>query len=60
MTPAQLAIRLSECEKDSPAYILYSHELTRKIASVQATATYVGALIGIIGAIIGFILGKIF
>ena len=57
ITPAQLAIRLSECEKDSPAYIHYSHELTRKIASVQATATYVGAVIGVIGVVIGFMLG---
>lgn len=57
MTPAQLAIRLSKCEKDSPAYVLLSHELNLRIAKVQSTAIYVGAFAGIFGTIIGIVIG---
>ena len=61
MSPTELAIRLSKCDKDSPAYVLLSHELNRRIAGIQATATYIGAVIGgiaaIIGGVAGFLLG---
>lgn len=57
MSPTDLAVRLSKCDKDSPAYVLLSHELNRRIAGIQATATYIGAVIGGIAAIIGGVAG---
>lgn len=56
MSPEKLAILLHECEKNSPAYILIEHELNRRIANVQSRATYVGAITGICGVIVGVLL----
>jgi hypothetical protein len=56
MTSAQLAIRLSKCEKDSPAYILLSHELDRRLGHEQIRSTRFAAYMGLIGVIIGTML----
>lgn len=57
MSPERLAILLSERKKDSPAYILVSHELNLRIAEVQARATTNASYLGIVGALLGAILG---
>ena len=58
MSPGQLAIRLSECEKDSPAYILLSHELNRRIAKIQAFPVYLSIIMTIVGIFLGWLLAQ--
>jgi len=54
MSSAQLAIRPSECERDSPAYILFEHELNRRIAHVQALPAYLSPIMTIVGIFVGW------
>jgi hypothetical protein len=54
MSPPQLAIRLSKCKKDSPAYILVEHELNRRIAHVQALPAYLSLITAIVGIFLGW------
>lgn len=60
MSPSRLAIRLSSCDKDSPAYILLTHELNRRIAQVQSAATYVGTASALLGIVVGTFLQAFF
>jgi hypothetical protein len=60
MPPSMLAIRLSNCDKDSPAYILLEHELNRRIARIQAVPTYVGIVSGLFGVVLGAWLNSAF
>ena len=53
MSPEKLAIVLSECTKDSPQYILVSHELNVRIAKVQSRAAYGAAFLGLGGVVLG-------
>jgi len=54
MSPAQLAISLSKCRKDSPAYFLYEHELTRRVAKVQALPSYLSIIMTFVGIFVGW------
>jgi len=59
MTPKQLAKLLSECqEKDSPKYILLSHEMNIRIAQVQTKPVYWSIVMTIVGVILGWILSQ--
>lgn len=53
MSPAMLAIRLSSCDKESPAYILLGYELNRRIAQIQSRASYVGTVSAVFGVVFG-------
>lgn len=53
MSPSTLAVRLSSCDKGSPAYILLEHELNRRIAKIQAVPAYVGIVSGLVGVLLG-------
>ena len=53
MSPQKLAILLATCEKDSPQYILVSHELNLRIAQVSSRATYGAAAVGLAGVVLG-------
>ena len=53
MSPEKLAIVLSGCAKDSPQYILVSHELNVRIAKVQSRDQYGAALFGLGGVVLG-------
>lgn len=56
MTPEKLAILLHNCKEGTPEYILIEHELNIRIASIQSRATYVGAVAGISGIVLGVFL----
>ncbi|MBI5557699.1 MAG: hypothetical protein HY885_08685 [Deltaproteobacteria bacterium] len=58
MTSAMLAVRLSECKINSPAYILFEHELNRRIAYVQALPAYLSIVTGIVGIFLGWALAQ--
>jgi len=66
MSPEQLSILLSSCEKDSPKYTLLSHELNMRIAKEQSKATleagrYSGnaaILAALLTLILGYLLGS--
>ncbi|MDA8241255.1 MAG: hypothetical protein M0Z67_12915 [Nitrospiraceae bacterium] len=58
MTPAKLAVLLSQCDKGSPAYILFEHELHRKIAKIQARPGYIGVWATIGGILLGWLLAQ--
>jgi len=66
MSPEELSIFLSKQKKDSPAYILLSHELNLKIAKFQSKATlnagWLGAAATIIATLLsgalGFFIGQ--
>ena len=58
MSPRELAKLLSECEKDSPKYILLEHELNIRIAQVQARPVYFSVLMTIVGIILGWLLAQ--
>lgn len=57
MSPERLAILLSKQKAGTPAYILVEHELDRRIASVQSTATVRSGWLGLIGTLLGAALG---
>lgn len=46
MSPENLALEIAKHQGGSPAYILLSHELDRRIAKDQAIATWQAALLG--------------
>ncbi|MFA7270065.1 MAG: hypothetical protein WC073_12020 [Sterolibacterium sp.] len=46
MSPENLALEIAKHQNGSPAYILLSHELDRRIAKDQAIATWQAALLG--------------
>ncbi|WP_152495401.1 hypothetical protein [Desulfococcus multivorans] len=58
MSSEKLAILLSECEKDTPKYILIEHELNMRIAKEQAIPGYYSAIAVIIGTILGWFLSN--
>jgi len=58
MSPEELAILLSECEKNSPKYFLIEHELNIRIVKKQSKPIYISMFIGIAGIIIGWVLGQ--
>ena len=46
MSPENLALEIAKHQVNSPAYILLSHELDRRIAKDQAIATWQAAILG--------------
>lgn len=56
MSPEKLAIELSNQKEGSPAYLLLEHELNLRLATIQANATRVAALYGVLGVILGAVL----
>ena len=46
MSPENLALEIAKHKGGSPAYILLSHELDRRIAKDQAIATWQAAILG--------------
>ena len=58
MSPRELAKLLSECEKDTPKYILIEHELNIRIVKEQSKPVYFGVAMAIIGVILGWLLGQ--
>ena len=56
LSPEKLAIELAKLEKGSPLYILIEHELNLRISKSQSTATYVAAIFGLIGVVLGALL----
>jgi hypothetical protein len=57
MSPEKLAILLSECKPESPAYILVEHELNLRLAKEQSGATWKAAGLGFLGALLAALLG---
>ncbi len=58
MTAVQISIRLSKCTPGTPAYVLYEHELNRKIAHVQALPMYLSIIMTIVGLFLGWALAQ--
>lgn len=58
MTSPMLAVRLFECTPNSPAYILFEHELNRRIAYVQAFPAYLSIVMTIVGIFLGWTLAQ--
>lgn len=60
MSEKELAELLSTCKAGTPAYTLIEHELSRRIAKIQAMPTYVGVLSGLAGVVLGAWLNSYF
>lgn len=60
MSTFSLAQNLANHKSGTPAYILVEHELTLKIAKLQAKATLSSGWIGAIGAILAAAVGYLF
>ena len=62
MSAEELAVLLSECENNTPKYILIDHELNLRIIKEQNKITLLtglgAAVIGVIGIIIGALLSS--
>jgi hypothetical protein len=54
MSSRELAKLLSECQKGSPAYILFEHELNIRLVNMQIKPVYYGLGVTIIGIIVLF------
>ncbi len=58
MTSEDLAILLSECEKDTPKYTIVSHELNLRIVKEQNRPIYIGIIITLIGFFVVWFLSQ--
>lgn len=58
MSPRELAKLLSECEKNTPKFILIEHELNIRIVKEQSKPAYLAVVMAIVGVILGWLLSQ--